>query len=276
MIAEGAVEIEPVEPGLRGVIPRQRYDDPEYIFTTTEVLDAMWAIEGQLAGAGLEHLIPFNEIYRNLTTRVVEHIEFSKLHPDDETAFQHPETVERTIGIFADFWWKQLRAYTGITDEKVDPAWQFLLYRETAPNAVEDIQPYAEKAEEELMDGVLFLLGMNAHINYDLAQALRASGVTEDYYEDYRKVIGMLINEIASKFSADYIPGPQWTRQILQWGTERTIAHWREQAWKAGKDLMRSEDEIAVDAILGRLDRTSVRTGKRLAKVGNAALRGYP
>jgi hypothetical protein len=278
---------------LRDVIPRQRYDDPEYELSTDEVLWGMEQIEDHLAAADLEHVIPFNTIYRRLTQLVVERIEFSRQNPHHEQAFQFPDTVERTIGIFADYYFKQLRAYTGATtNEKVDPAWQFLFYPKNAsmkaqrpdqeqaqnqdPYPRPDLEPLADKAiQETTFKGIRFLLGMNAHINYDLAQALRDSGVADNYYQDYRRVVGILINIIATELSNEYIPGPTVSRRLLQWSTEKAIALWRNRAWKAGKKLMKyREDEVAISGIMSELDRTSVKTGKRIMRLGNAALYG--
>jgi|GEM_PF-1913714 len=252
--------------GLRDVIPVEIHAH------ATDAHDAMLRVEPHLAAAGLGHVVPFNNIYRELTGRVVETI---GLDSSDPRAFRYPDVVDRTVGIFADYYFKQLRAYTGLTDEKIDPAWQYLLYPDGADYGESEIRPHAERAEsKETPKGIQFLLGMNAHINYDLAQALRDSKVEETYYQDYRRVIGMLIGITARELASAYVPGPEWSRWAAVRTTVATIAHWREKAWRSGKRLMGAEDVLASQGIMDCLDRNSVRTGRRIATLGSAALTG--
>jgi hypothetical protein len=250
---------------LSNVLPREVYSDP------ADVVVALDNIAEELTDAGLVHLLPFNTIYRELTAGVIEAI--------GNGEFQDPETVARTIGIFADYYFKQLRAHTRLTDEVVDPAWRLLFYDEEAKNAP---------------PGVQFLLGMNAHINYDLPQALRDSNVEDSYYDDYKRVVGILIELTAKKIAPDYIPGPEFSRNGLIDMTLNLIANWREHAWQTGKALLvvkrhkeaematsewipgdTTAGDVAINAIMRHIDKESVWYGKNfILGVGRRALSG--
>jgi hypothetical protein len=213
------------------------------------VLAVMADMEPQLAAAGLPQVVEFNRVYRTLTNTVWEQV-------NTPGGFKEPDSVVHTVPIFADLYFRQVRAHANGEPEAVDPVWAQLLY-DTAP--------------QRRLPGTQFLAGMNAHIRYDLAQALNTSSVGDSYYEDYRKVIGILIDQTAQQLSADYIPGPAIARKAITKGAVIAIAGWREQAWHDGMALQEA-DNGQTQAVLERLNRTSLRSGRWILGLGNMAL----
>jgi hypothetical protein len=216
-----------------------------------EVLATMNNVEAELACAGLTQVTHFNRIYKELTGTVQHGI-------DQGEMFQQPDTVRRTVGIFAQLYFDPLRAYAEGDRDAIPAAWRQLFCDPTAKTAPSGIQ---------------FLLGMNAHINYDLPQALNTSRVDEDYYPDYRTVVGALIGATAQKLSSSYLEIPGIGRDLLTAGTVYKIAQWREKAWHAGNALqLARDDERATDKILKNLDRSAERKGRWILPIGSFAL----
>ena len=200
------------EPLILPSVPTEVYEDPH------DAHAALGRVGEELAAAGLEHVIPFNIIYWELTGRIIYALD----HEEEGITFDDPDAVRRTIGIFADQYFSQLRFHARGRPDLVDVPWQWLFYSEEAKKSPEGIQ---------------FLAGMSAHIIYDLPWALDISKVDDGYEEDYRKVIGMLIAITADKLATDYIPGPPSMRGVLKNAVLLMIAQWREAAWRDGKDL---------------------------------------
>ena len=254
--------------------------------TAEDTKATMIAVNGTLEAADLGHLKAFGEVYLKLTSMVADGV---ALGPRSEGGiFDEPETVDRTVGMFADYWFRQLRGHLGIDGNEVDPAWQLLFY-----------DPRVKSAEP----GIQFLLGMNAHINYDLPQALRDSNVGPGYRRDYDEVIGMLIDQTANELDNIYIPGPELSRNVLRDITVAMIADWREDAWQSGMVLIQAEElkrsgmveesDIALgsimrvidpeivaigesvgDSVLSVLNRESMKTGEFILSKGRIALGG--
>lgn len=231
--------------GLLSCLPAEALPD------IPPVIETMEAIEGQLATAGLGHVVDFNYVYRNLTGAVYEGIQ-------TEGAFEQPETVRRTVGIFAQLYFDPLRAYAEGRKEDIPLAWQRLFY---------------DPGVQATQSGIKFLMGMNAHINYDLPQALRTSNVNQDYYRDYRVVIGKFIDATANRLSSTYIPVEGIGRDVLVKGACQTIAYWRERAWRAGTALQKHNDnEKVTNRIIHNLDRASDRKGWSIQHLGSMAM----
>jgi hypothetical protein len=252
-----------------------------------ELVDAMDITGRLLPRWGLDHLVPFNTAYLSLSRDVGDAVKGRS----NKFEFSHPQVVERTMGIFAELYFRQIREYHRMGIKGVDEAWRPLFDSNAGKNA---------------SPGIQFLLGMNAHIVYDLPQALLKSGVTEDYYADYTKVVGGLIDEVAKYMAPAYVPGTKGVRNFLTRKTVKRIAVWREDAWNAGKELLAvqratrkeyewddealllqlKEDEdsderapapsgrIATRAVLGECKRRALRNARMIGIMGRAALMG--
>lgn len=220
-------------------------------------ISTMKEVLGILPDAGLAQLTEFSRVYLLLTEKVHERITTS----DPNLQFQHGDVVKHTVPIFARLYLKQLYAYCSDDPEiMVDPAWEPLFFDEKVKGA----EP-----------GVRFLCGMFAHIEADLAHALCESGVNDEYYDDYTRVIGILIDEVAKSEALGYVKGPKIVRSILVRYVTRQIERMRDIAWYNGKRLMQAQANKDVPqqiAIKKELDRKSRQSTRRIRSIGNAAL----
>jgi hypothetical protein len=216
-----------------------------------ELADGMQFVGEQLPRWGLEHLVAFNTAYLSLSCTVRDAVRRGARdpsEPQDEQAlkFLYPEVVEQTMGIFAELWFRQVYAFHHVGIKAVDEAWRPLFDGSAGKNA---------------SPGIQFLLGMNAHIVYDLPQALDKSlrksereakeaqdpedevkaFTARDYYEDYIDTVGVLIDRVAEQMARAYVPGNDWTRKYLTQKTVARIARWRDYAWDAGLQLKDTE-----------------------------------
>jgi len=271
--------VAPVEAEVEQLTPDQMLDRVlDTVYTdSNELVQAMAFVGGELPRLGLSHLVPFNTAYLSLSCDVRDTVKKGAAvagADDFDSKFQYPETVEKTMGIFAELYFKQVRAHLNGKSHLVDDAWQPLFYGAAGRNA---------------SPGIQFLLGMNAHIVYDLPQALAKSGVTESYYRDYTKTVGLLINEVAEYLGPAYVPGTDRMRGYLIGKTVDRIAVWREEAWQAAQSLMgniQAADEVADTAKLlparsvpweatsHRLSARDVMRERRKAALRNARLIG--
>lgn len=292
MVATPSFEPEPTPVAPVHAVPFEAHTtDPEVALETVlstiytdsdDLVGAMVRIGEELPGRGLAHVLPFNTAYLTLSSNVRDRVKESIAVREAGTGFlkgyhfENPEVVEETMGIFAELYFKQVLAHItpGVGESGVDEAWRPLFYSAAGRNA---------------SPGIQFLLGMNAHIVYDLPQALhRSSGVTQSYYEDYRDVVGGLIDEVASDLAPAYVPGGNRTRGRLTHETVLRIADWREDAWKAGMNLRRivnartgeyftrteSEGRFAIHAILRGCERAALKNAKFMRYLGRIALSG--
>jgi hypothetical protein len=275
------IDFERIPPQLELVAPLETYTDDELDEFVDTVLwkvhedseglvTAMEALGDRLPAMGLEHLVPFNTAYLSLSGDVRDAVKESS---DTAFRFSHPEVVERTMGIFAELYFRQVRAHRLIGSQGVDEAWRPLFYSKAGKNAPPGIQ---------------FLLGMNAHIVYDLPQALSKSGVTEDYFADYTKVVGDIIDKVAAELSLAYVPGTGWMRKFLTDKTVLRIADWRANAWWAGKQLQDVRDgrdrghfgmsvpkgRIAAKGVMRECKRSALKNARYMRYAGRVGLAG--
>ena len=217
-----------------------------------DVLQIMVQLDSELEPAGLAHVRPFNSIYRDLTEEVG--------HGINSGRFSQPHTVERTVGIFALKYLDELGRYAKGNRAEVSKSWSKLFYDPAIASAPE---------------GVQFLLGMFAHIKLDLPQALCTSEVTDDYYGDYREIVGDMINATAHKLAPQYVPGPRFISEKITSIAVRGIANWREKAWNCGLMLQNADadgDEAKSNKIVDLLDVNTARRSGAMLKVGGLAI----
>jgi Family of unknown function (DUF5995) len=145
------------------------------------VLDRMDSILAPLAAAQ-DPMRYFLGTYRRTTAAVGEALADGR--------FEDPEWVEEWDVVFADLYLDALQAYQG------DPATTPRPWR-VAFGAAPDLPPLLH-----------VLLGMNAHINYDLPQALLAvisdeqfgdRRVTDRRHRDHERIDGVLVSRVAAE-----------------------------------------------------------------------------
>ncbi len=240
-------------------------------------VDTLGDVGETLEDAGLPP--GFNRVYHYLSEEVLlsmtrdeagdEYLErLREKHRFDQEnypQFQYPEEVERTAGIFGEYYFSQLRLYAQ-AQKTQNPA---LLKQMTGPWQQALLDPRMKDA----LPGLQFLAGMFTHITArDLAASLTESGVTEKYYKDYTEVVNWLIYKTTNDLAPELVPG----HAVLRAGVKRPvvglIALMREVSWRNSGEI-RDADPDERERKLLVLDGTAERYNSIVLKVGGFAMK---
>lgn len=175
-----------------------------------EVLAKMNDFEAFLKKEEKESFLPFLRAYKIITEKVIE--------GKDKGLFDNPEELEELDMFFAELYFNAMKTYFN-KGEKETPWKTYLEYMER-----DDSRPLIE-----------LLLGINAHINADLAQTMQELGY--DREKDFRK-INIILLESLNPVLLD----TAFTRMDLEafalYGAQpisniglRKITSWRQDAW---------------------------------------------
>lgn len=159
----------------------------------------------------LESLLPFLRAYLRITKKVAER--------SRNGAFNHPEDLEELDIRFAELYFDAVDKY--LTDGEKKPPWR----------------KYFEYTERNDSKPVLELvLGINAHINSDLAQTLHEKNYTnrEDFQKIDRILAESLIPVLTELGFSRKDPGCLGILglQPVSWLGLRKILNWRELTWE--------------------------------------------
>lgn len=165
----------------------------------------------------------------------------------DDTAFVNTEDV-----VFADYYFRAYDDWHGGTRDSVPPAWRIAF----------------EAADERGVTGAgNLLLGINAHINHDLAFALaellRAHGLTtaegdsrkddhDKVNEILRRVQQPLLAELARRFDPTIDDAQVGGTGLDDEALFQSIVVWRERAWRNAVRLAEATDaerEVVADSV---------------------------
>lgn len=159
----------------------------------------------------------FLTVYARVTEEVANGIE--------QNTFENPEWVAEYLVTFADFYRRALLDYETGDTESLPTAWQ-LFFRATAADAL-----VVQSA----------VLGINAHVNYDLALALREVGIEQNRaskYRDHRRInetLWRLVDETLTRLGRRYAPGLVTVSRLAgplgKWAWFLALAAGREGAW---------------------------------------------
>ena len=163
----------------------------------------------------------------------------------DQHRFVDSDWVLVLIEHFADYYFRALDSFT--LDEAVSPrVWQ-LTFRA------------AQRSDLQLVQHLL--LGVNAHINYDLVFAV-VDLLTPEWkvssptlravrYQDYclvNEIIGRTIDEVQDEILEQDSQVMKYLDLALinfdEWMISRVITNWRDQVWNLAIQLVASENEI--------------------------------
>ncbi len=180
--------------------------------------------------------------------------------------FDDPPWVDRLLNDFADYYFVALAAYQQ-NPAAAPPVWQVAHTAASDP----DTTPLQK-----------LLLGVNAHINYDLvltlADLLRPewqqlpADRRESRYRDYcgvNDIIGSTINAVQDQILEPAMPvmalidkllGPLDERLI-----SRLITHWREQVWLHALQLLESGDSHAQSRIILQVETEALKIGELIS-----------
>ncbi|MGK0617916.1 DUF5995 family protein [Meiothermus cerbereus] len=165
----------------------------------------------------------------------------------DEGAFQDPGWVNRLLHHFADYYFEALEAYE--QNPLTAPAvWQIAHDGGQSPNL---------KALQKL------LLGVNAHINYDLVFAVSdllqdewaflSPGQRQMRYADHCKVnviIAQTIDAVQDQVIERYDPKMDTVDRLMgsldEWLVSRLITGWRDRVWRNALDRVAASQATRV------------------------------
>ncbi len=186
----------------------------------------------------------------------------------DAGRFHDNEWVNRLLHRFADYYFAALDRFE--QDElSAPPAWKL------AFDATRD---------EEVMTLQHLLLGVNAHINFDLIFSLNdlllpewAAATPEQReqrhadHELVNRIIGETVDavqdQVVDKFSPwvkifDKMLGP-----VDEWLTSHLISHWREDVWNAAVRYVEATDEDTRAELRQQIEHTAMERGTLMLKI---------
>jgi hypothetical protein len=186
------------------------------------LIQKMTALADEWAARGDQRAV-FLRCYSMMTANMLEAIA--------EGRFQDQEWVERLLHRFADYYFDALACFD--CGDPVPPVWR-------------DVHEAAAADKIHVLQHLL--LGVNAHINYDLVLTLEDmlrpewNGLTEAdrqrRYADHclvNAIIGETIDRVQDEVVEQYAPRMDWVDKLLGRWDERILLHlissWREGVW---------------------------------------------
>ena len=199
------------------------------------VIDRMQALIEQWEQVS-DRRAEFLQCYRLMTSSMLVAIDAGEFH--DAT------WVAALLHHFAEYYFVALEDYQH-KSAGIPAAWQFAFDKAT---------------QDDVLILQNLLLGINAHINYDLVLALvdmlepEWEGLTPERrqlrYEDHHHVndiIGRTVDSVQDQVVDPALPAMGLVDALLgpvdEWIASRTIAHWREAVWNAAIQMLESGDD---------------------------------
>jgi hypothetical protein len=183
----------------------------------------------------------------------------------EEREFHDPAWVHRILHHFADYYFVALEAYER-DPATAPPVWQL------AFNATRDPGPLALQK---------LLLGVNAHINYDLVltlvdlleaewPGLDESQRSERYLDHCRinEVIGRTIDAVQDQVLEPAMPVMDIVDRLLgrldEYMLTRLIAHWRDTVWQHTVRLLETGDPDERARLIQRVEAETLRHARAI------------
>ncbi len=138
--------------------------------------------------------------------------------------------------------------------------------------------------DTEVMTLQHLLLGVNAHINFDLVFALYDQLVSEwgglsieqraqrhADHEMVNRIIGETVDAVQDQVIDRHSPWFEFVDKMLgpvdEWLTSHLISHWREEVWNNAVCYLEASDEAARAALHRQIEQQAVRLGNDILKV---------
>jgi hypothetical protein len=181
----------------------------------------------------------------------------------DEGRFHDGEWVSRLLHHFAQYYFNALELYD-LHSGDTPQVWRL------AHDATH---------QEKVMTLQHLMLGVNAHINYDLVFALHDllapewAGLSADQrrqrFNDHtlvNKIIGETIDAVQDQVIDQHSPWYHLVDKLLgptdEWLTSRLIAHWRNEVWTNAVQYVELRDRQARLAFQQKIEASAMRLGK--------------
>jgi hypothetical protein len=187
----------------------------------------------------------------------------------DQGEFRDPLWVDRLLHRFADYYFDALANYE--RDRSAAPSiWQLAFDAANTPK----IMPIQN-----------LLLGVNAHINYDLVFTLvdllqpEWQGLSDlgraGRYSDHchvNDVIGRTIDAVQDQILEPATPALDWIDRLFGSLDERLVSHliaqWREEVWRNAVRLLDERDSSEQVRLVREIEQDALRNGKRIGLAG--------
>jgi hypothetical protein len=222
-----------------------------------EAFECLAAVSSRLRSQG-DPRAAFTDVYAIITRRVRDAIE----GPASECPFVEPQFISRLAGRFCTLYLAALRRSLAGAQEPVR-AWRIA-------NREDGSQRTAHGDRSRALPFQHALLGLNAHINYDLALGLldnvSALGAAEDdarmarYRHDHDAVNQILEDAIPEVLSllderygcgaAHFVLRADDLRRATSSFTMLVLRTWRARVWRDLRGMLSARDEAAKDRIL--------------------------
>lgn len=194
------------------------------LHSVNDVIQQMEGLDNELTQSDLSHVRAFNHTYLVITKGVA-----AKLGTG---LFEHEAVMKKVDVTFFEYYFSPLQKYK--KGEQIPPAWKLLF------------------AQEKLLFQLIAMaLGVNAHVNNDLAQVLLAANVPEEFKADYDKVndiIGESLREVVESLNENSkLLGAMEKSLLTVYAPflNIIIRRWRENAWQNFLLLKEGKKEIA-------------------------------
>ncbi len=191
-----------------------------------DVVERFQALENRLKQSDEYKLLHnFNKTYLIITQNVRQRMQ--------QAAFEHPQFLNYFDAHFAKYYLEALDNY--LKNKPTPPAWR---------------RAFEACKTSECSPLILMSLGVNAHVNNDIAQVLRDCRAEKKHYKDYKKInkiIKSSIHEVIDNLDDDpALLSPK--RSILKPFYKITmsilIRFWRHNAWRNYKKISRQDKTV--------------------------------
>jgi hypothetical protein len=206
----------------------------------------------------------FLSCYRMMTQNIINAIEAND--------FEDVAWVNTLMENFAEYYFKALEAYES-EQSKSPTAWRIAF---TAAN-----NPQTHVLQN-------LVLGVNAHINYDLVLALSdilapewqqlSTEQRKMRYRDHCHVneiiyhtIDAVQDQVIDRFEPEFRLVDKVLGPIDEWMTSLLIAEWREEVWEHTQKVLDSIDKSDRETILDQVEQTSIKRARDILGRGGLA-----
>jgi hypothetical protein len=213
----------------------------------------------------------FADVYGIITRRVAESIEISERQRDEDRFFQEPQWISRLSGRFCERYLETL-------------AWSL---GEGLQDAGAWAATYRAAGQRDAFPLQHVLLGLSAHINFDLAIGIYHNiveyGRTDPatlrrYKHDHDAVNDLLRASVPEAFDHLMHRHRCGTSALLyrrayavtEWATMRILSTWRARVWEDAMAMLAAPTPAARDAIVRRRERVSCRYARLISSLPGA------
>lgn len=214
---------------LKNYLERVEQMELHSVADVRRILDEMDPLISDSELPALKH---FNKAYLRITAAVEKRL----------GSFDHPDFLNKFDVFFVRYYLRALYDY--LNGRPVPPAWQ---------------RTFDYCRHENVRNFRALALGVNAHVNNDIPQALADSGFKPLYKKDYfmvNRIIDSTVNEVLGDLEVRH----SLSRLYYRSGMHLTIRLWRRNSWlKAGRLLSKTISVPRIERRAGWVSQAATR-----------------